>query len=209
MSQKTCQKCGRQYPEEAQVCEDCDEALVDESQASPPASQERPPKMILLTTVPEAGEAAILCNVLAAEGIDAVAEDMDLLKPSLADEMSVTDGIPIVVNAKDAERAVEVLKLHREGKLAILEDETVGSAVGSLPLEAPPTNSLYLVEVTTVPAEAEGIKLVNSLRGEGIVAFLETSNEKGQPLRVLVDAEQADEAGDVLDEMARSGGRPV
>ncbi len=123
MSSKTCPKCGRAYPDEAQICEDCDEALV--------AVEESPPvrvgELVHLTTVADLAEAMILTNVLVAEGIEALTEDLTLLNMALGRITgTIAGGVRVLVNSEDAEAALEILESHRRGELALNNEDDGG-----------------------------------------------------------------------------------
>ena len=134
MSERHCPKCDRKFTQDVELCEDCQEPLVVDELVP----TDEPPPMVLLTKVQEPAEAVILTNALRGEGIDAIAEEMDLLQVQMIDTESETGGIPVMVNAHDAERALEVLKAHREGRLSLSEDDippTAQSESGKAPSE--------------------------------------------------------------------------
>ncbi|GEM_PF-6544372 len=118
MSSKHCPKCGRAYGEEAQICEDCEEALVG---SEAPMDEDEGP--VALTTVSDTSEALVLKNVLEAEGIEATIEDWELLNVDVGLTPGFAGGIRIMVHSQDAEAALDVLDRHRRGELALEEDK--------------------------------------------------------------------------------------
>ena len=118
MASKTCPKCGREYPEEAQLCVDCDEALVETTEMPPSEGD-----LVPLTTVSGQEEAMVLTNVLKAEGITALVEDMTLLCWTTGRTPAHTGGVRVLVNSEDAEAALEILECHKRGELALTDDD--------------------------------------------------------------------------------------
>ena len=121
MSSKTCPKCGRAYPDEAQICEDCDEALVAVEESAPVRAGE----LVHLTTVVGLAEAMILTNVLVAEGIRALTEDLTLLtlNITMGEVAAGAGGVRVLVNSEDAEAALAILESHRRGELALSDED--------------------------------------------------------------------------------------
>ena len=120
MGSKRCPKCRRVYAEEAQICEDCEGALVEGEE---PKSSESG-NIIPLTTVASQEEAMVLTNVLQAEGIQAMMEDQSLLFWTKGGGIPCEEGgIRVLINSEEAEAAMEILEQHRRGELALKEDE--------------------------------------------------------------------------------------
>lgn len=119
MSSKTCPKCGRAYPDEAQICEDCDEALVAVEESTPVQAGE----LVHLTTVADIAEAMILTNVLVAEGIRALTEDLTLLSIAMGRTGTMAGGVRVLINSEDAEAALAILESHRRGELALSDED--------------------------------------------------------------------------------------
>ena len=119
MVSKSCPKCGRSYAEEAQMCEDCEEALVEaeETPLSPSGD------VVPLTTVSTMEEAVVLKNVLQSEGIGAIIEDLNLLFWTVGETQAAAGGVRVLVNSEDAQAALELLERHRRGELALSEDD--------------------------------------------------------------------------------------
>lgn len=119
MSSKTCPKCGRIYPVEARMCEDCDEALVAVEESAPV----RVGELVHLTTVADLAEAMILTNVLVAEGIRALTEDLTLLNMAMGRTGTIAGGVRVLVNSEDADAALEILESQRRGELALSDED--------------------------------------------------------------------------------------
>jgi hypothetical protein len=120
MALKRCPKCGRLYAEEAQICEDCEGALVETEKQMPGGSGD----IIPLTTVAGQAEAMVLTNVLEAEGIQAIVEDLSLLCWTAGSSTPMAaGGIRVLVNSEDAEAALEVLEEHKRGELALTDED--------------------------------------------------------------------------------------
>ena len=119
MPSKRCPKCGRTYAEEAQICEDCEESLMDAEELKTEGSGD----IVTLTMVAGQEEAMVLANVLQAEGIPAIVEDQSLLAWTAGGTPAEAGGVRILVNSEDAEAALEILERHRRGELALSEDE--------------------------------------------------------------------------------------
>lgn len=119
MPSKVCAKCGRSYAEESQVCEDCEEALVE---AEEPSGQQGG-DIVPLTTLPSVEEAMVLVNVLESEGIPATIEDMTLLCWTQGTTPTGPGGVRVLVNSEDSDAALEILESHRQGELALPDED--------------------------------------------------------------------------------------
>ena len=118
MPAKTCPKCRRLYPEDAQICDDCDQALIDI--ADHPESDE---DLLVLTNVAGQEEAAVLASILKGRGIPAMVEDMTLLSWTTGLTPAAAGGVRVLINAVDAEAALELLRQHQAGELALTDDD--------------------------------------------------------------------------------------
>lgn len=118
MPAKICPKCRRLYHDDAHICEDCDQALI-----AVPDQPEAGEDLIVLTNVAGIEEATVLASILKGRGIPAMVEDMTLLSWTSGITPAAPGGVRVLINAVDAEPALELLKQHQAGELTLTNDD--------------------------------------------------------------------------------------